>query len=368
MYPLRCISNPTELLRSLLILMVLRRHNTMAKVSYEDMQVEYPQFADEILQVTYRVRESANVPLRERAFVTLAFGMGICTLLSTMTINLEELDVCSLLRVEVAKNIAEQKHCYNFNFVWDLALAITTFGSRQFNAGLHNLSMCRVLTPKLFLKWVRHLIVKSGPRPWHIFTGSYCPNRIRRNQLKKCRPRRRRLVAIQLWKLFRARAGDGSILKENLSKRALQERMAERMGPFTAKNCFRTLGRLLPNRSQYRGTVLRSHRYSLTGPGARTALNLLQGWAKSYSVKSKGGPEVSAVYSDLLLDWHQRWHEICKDFLEVCPPSLRHHVLYFVDYEQFDELGFQFLLCELSKIVNFVETENVSYTRGYKWP
>ena len=55
--------------------------------------------------------------------------------------------------------------------------------------------------------------------------------------------------------------------------------------------------------------------------------------------------------------------EIAKD--PETPKELAEHAWYFADAVAFDEVFFQFILCEISKVINFMVHGDVRYMRTY---
>ncbi len=49
--------------------------------------------------------------------------------------------------------------------------------------------------------------------------------------------------------------------------------------------------------------------------------------------------------------------------LRILPAELHYHVTYLID--AMDEVDFQFLLCELSKVIAFILTNSPIYLRSY---
>ena len=94
--------------------------------------------------------------------------------------------------------------------------------------------------------------------------------------------------------------------------------------------------------------------------------NLGKDFNKSNSQKAADG------YNNMLLKWQKTWQKVGKELRaehakENRTPNvatLTEHVNYFLS-DEFDETFFQIVLCEASKIVNFIYSEPVIYTRGY---
>ena len=206
-------------------------------------------------------------------------------------------------------------------------------------------------------------ILRECPCPSDVFSASFQSSRVRRNAVRKA-PKRKRLKRVfGLWRAFFKRAGasPSSLLAPGRSRRDLQLDLAGRMGTFTGKNCYQILKKFYRSRQAFTRSPNRTRRFTLCGPGARAALNLLQGWPKSWNDRRKD-EETHHVYSETLLHWQHEFNKVCKSVIDELPQELRAHVDCFL---AFDETDFQFFMCELSKILNWIEDGNVIYSRGY---
>lgn len=208
--------------------------------------------------------------------------------------------------------------------------------------------------------------------PSRLFTGSFCPNRIRRNEIRKISNlQMRKRETYRNWKRWsqqRQRLDPGIVADVAASRRAVMIELASKLGPFSGKNCFQ-LGRKFaqPASMQARFHLNRNNcclrdRFSLCGPGARSMLNLLEGWPADHAL-TDNDVATHEVYNTLLLQWHRRWKSICKQLASQLTGPLQEQALFYS--RDVDEVGFQFLLCELSKKVKYTETGNIIYERGY---
>lgn len=215
-------------------------------------------------------------------------------------------------------------------------------------------------------------MISKTINPERLFSASFNPNRIRRRQVRRSKTPHR--LAGALWRKF-ARKFRKRISytchspmfhrRVRKTRRTLMLELSAKLGSFTAKNYFQILRRL-PQHGKLKCFNWKQpvpHMYTCTGPGARSALNQLLGHPKTWNVHARD-EHTSDYYSLALLRFHRLWRLAGRELMEIMPEALREHVRRLASHE-FDEVFFQFVLCELSKVLAFVISDNSIYTRGY---
>ena len=127
--------------------------------------------------------------------------------------------------------------------------------------------------------------------------------------------------------------------------------------------CFLIIFQAFPRYKCYMPPRVLCQRYSEAGPGARSCLNQLEGNCKTWNATVNNQP-CADYYSGLSVKYWKVWRSIGRELLSELPESLHHHVQFFLSPE-FDEVCFQFMLCELSKIINFITAGTLIYLRTY---
>ena len=107
-------------------------------------------------------------------------------------------------------------------------------------------------------------------------------------------------------------------------------------------------------------------RHTETGPGSRSTINMIQGWTKTLFLYNQSR-DVADMYSGLVVDEMKRWRAVIRKERDVYPSELHAHLDYFAS-EGFDEVYFQFVLCETSKLVAWLLTSDKRYRRDYVPP
>ena len=234
---------------------------------------------------------------------------------------------------------------------YTLALAMTFFGSRIFLRKLlklHRLAereqgqrFTGGLTSN-FDEFLRR-ILRECACPSDVFSASFQSSRVRRNAVKKAPKRKRVKRVLGLWRAFFKRAGRApeALLSPGRTRRELQVDLADRMGTFTGKNCYQILKKFYGgHRRAFKRSLCRARRFSLCGPGARAALNLLEGWPKLWNDRRKD-EQTHYVYSGVLVRWQIKFNKVCRSVIGELPEELRTHVDCFL---AFGERDFQFFL------------------------
>jgi hypothetical protein len=94
-------------------------------------------------------------------------------------------------------------------------------------------------------------------------------------------------------------------------------------------------------------------------------LNMLEGHGKTWLIYTNT-QDTADYYSAKVVEWRKIWKALCKTSLTGFPEALRVHVEHFrSDY--FDEVAFQFILCEGSKVANFMITGHSRYLRLHQY-
>ena len=284
-------------------------------------------------------------------------------LLTTMKINVEGTDYCTNaaramfqdLRAKIKGGKEYRRLCQQ------LIKYIVFFGSRQCLHDLRNY----LNTPSSDLRKRTigkdlEAVIRSLPEPSTWFTRSFNPNRITRRRIKKSK--RPHTLTVKLFKAFSKRAAwksCGLHGARRLTKRTVASRLGRRLGPFVGKNFLQLCKLAVP--SLFNKKIRSRNMYSETGPGCRGALNQLEGWPKTVNIYSNT-QDIADLYNALLVKWHKVWRRYCRSIEAELPPDLQPTARWLSDL---DESEFQFVLCELSKIMAYVESEGVIYTRNY---
>lgn len=372
------ILDPSALLYSLMLLMVLRRHYTTSGTSYEAMDDAFP----EVMQQQFWVRFSVDThTATDDRNDIVEHVQSMSALLKIMQINLEAFDFCTLKQAELfqalrSQNLSSKQYSAIAN---KLVFAIAFFGSRLFLTCL--MGVARTIMPNTVNSGINS-IIDAQPHPEKLFTKAFNPCRIRCYAVLKKPQSQRASKTKQLWKRRRCRAPHPvfyiSPSMRACTKRSVASYLGRRLGAFTGKNCFQILRQAYPpngdggtpkpalcytRRRIGQQAPLSAARYTETGPGARSALNSLQGRDRAAFTRTPGQASAD-MFNTELQGWWQEWRKAGRRLRRVLPECMQAHVDYFIG-PSFDEVCFQFVLCELSKIIVFLETGNITYTRGY---
>ena len=294
---------------------------------------------------------------------TRTFNPTFWHLLTTMKINFESTDHCTLAAKHMFDELREQLGRREHRRIcFELIKIIVFFGSRRCLADLQ--SLLRSPPGNVSTKgWVRKVKAAIGglasPHEW--FTRSFAPNRIMRSQVKKSKNPQR--VTLKLFSTFSRKAvwrKCGLRKGRRVSKRFAASRLGRTLGSFVGKNFFQLWKLASPtlfNKTRER----HADAYSETGPGCRGAINQLEGWPKLVNIYSNN-QAIADLYNTLLLKWHKKWKRICKRVLTETPAELQHVVQGLLDL---DEGAFQFVLCELVKVMEYSTTESAIYSRDH---
>jgi hypothetical protein len=325
-------------------------------MTYEAMEHAYPEVCAGYFTLHWGTDSHSIATVQEAP---------IMQLLRTLKINLEDTDHCTGMAQQIFKllraAVARAKESTQWSLLQVACLAIAFFGSRAFLTTL--MQECQIQAPKdrcQFMRLVRRVVYQHQSKAWRLFTTSFNPNRIncfavRRKRFDAC-------AAHRLWRHF-AKKGT---LKINMrgDRRAAFSAVGRAFGAFTGKNYWQLLRLAWPSHSIFNPTP---EVYTETGPGARAACNALHGLPRCFCIYTAGQTAADA-YNVMLRKLLEAWRNVCRDALRsdeyLYPDELLHHVHYFLNM---DEVHFQFILCELSKIIAFLDNSSVTYTRGYSW-
>ena len=334
-------------------------------MSYQAMQEQFPRLFKEQFEITY---EEVWHNKWGHEVSQASFAMPMLELLTKMKINCEEFDVCTVLWRQIVQAVAGKHYFGRLNLLWLLAMCFTYFGSRELLTSLRDLAQEH--GPELRRSQVLHRIrqlCREGC-PSRLFTGSFCPNRIRRNKARKKKKGNARdvLKSWDRWRGLKKRLHPGLLFSPKISRRAFMIQLAGKFGPFSGKNFYQCIRVAFPNKRccgsfVYR-RALKRDRFSLCGPGARVALNMLAGWPKGYSL-GDNDPCTHEVFNGELIRWMGKWRKLVKATLPKLPKPLQQHAEALLSQ---DETAFQFHMCELGKKANYAETRNRIYERGYE--
>ena len=346
------ITNGPDVLRALLLLMLFRRVYEDG-VDYETMAARYPALAVQTFAVHF---SQLSHTIDGSIHRTLVYQVPTMTLLMQMKVNLEQHDFCTRLQRQLLRSV----NC-NDDLRWMLVLSMVFFGSRMFLTALQSACDSGV-DNKVVVR-----LIRRSEQPARLFTPSFNPNRIRRNQIRKMQnASHQRLATEHLWKKFLTKAR--SHLNLDVSRRYLSWQLSSRMGSFSGKNCFQLCRLAWPSAPVF-ARQLPNNKFTLTGPGARSAINQFRGWPQTWNLYRRDSATAD-VYNQQLILLREQFKSICAEILArgsymgvVVPPELAVHIKYFAS-GFYDEVRFQFLLCELSKILNYIQTGNRTYRRG----
>ncbi len=333
--------------------MILRRHSHV--MTYDAMEHAYPDVCGGFFTLHWGTDSCSFATVQEAP---------IMQLLRMLKINLEDTDHCTLMAEQIFEllraAVNHSRATTRSSLLQIACLAIAFFGSRLFLATL--LQECQTHAPKdrrQFMRLVHQVVYQHQSNAWRFFTTSFNPNRINCFAVK-----RKRFGACAAHRLWRSFSKKGTLLEKiNMkgSRRASFSAIGRALGAFTGKNYWQLL-RLASHHSIFNPTP---DAYTETGPGARTACNVLHGLPKCFCIYS-AGQNAADAYNMMLCKLLKVWQSVCREALlsVVYPDEMLHHIHFFLNI---DEVQFQFLLCELSKIMNFLDNGCVTYTRGYSW-
>lgn len=295
---------------------------------------------------------------------TIVYTMSIFDLLSRMKINMESHDACTLLHLSIFEKLRQSVSRKQYHRIAaKVVAAIVFFGSASFMTNLEK--EVAQLTANTFNIRLKHIIA-STERSWRVFTNSFNPNRIRRNRVLKAKREGLNfsLLPFRMWKAWIAKKHMSALKltvgRAVFSRRMVASRLGRTFGSFSCKNALQILRRAYPTARCFKKAIYRDM-YSETGPGCRASINMLMGLPKTWNIY-KTGQQAADVYNVHLMQILKMWRKIVRECFDCLPSDLQLHAEYFLNCEEVDV---QFLLCELSKIIAFLEFQNEKYTRGY---
>ena len=347
------VLNATELTDCLLRLLVLRRHSQ--RETYAVMKDRHPEMFADFRYQTKSIRYTEYGAVTE----TCVHQSPMLHLLENMKINMEDMDHCTIMQRQIFDAMGRRASVQSR---WTMALAMTFFGSRLFLRKV--LVLCQRRLVKSQALSLLNGIIRKSVRPSRLFTKSFNPNRIRANQVHKAR--RPRQLVMKLWQKMRLtlpKIRFQDVDGEKFSKRHVFSTLGRKFGPFVGKNLFQILaigfGRNRQMKCFRDSTSSPNGRYTETGPGARSALNRLEGNPKSFMIYVNH--QVAAdMYNRQLLVQLRKFKKVAKRMR--VPLEMQCHLSFF---SAIGETAYQFILCELSKICNYIETGAAYYTRNY---
>ena len=284
-------------------------------------------------------------------------------ILTKMKINVEDSDYCTEAARQIFLTLQSVVPTRTYTRICHLFIQlIVFFGSRrclrdlyQFIVNQGDALKFKGLIPKI-MRFIRNL---ESPHEW--VTRAFNPNRIRRRCIRK--KTKGGACAARLFAKFIARSAwskCGLRKARHRSKRHVASVLGRRLGNFVGKNFFQ-LCKLAKPSLFVCSRPRRADMYTETGPGSRSALNQLEGFPKTLN-QYANNQKVADMYNALLLKWKKVWQKACKVVEKMLPEELQPLARWLHDL---DEGGFQFVLCELSKIICFIDNEGVIYTRDY---
>ena len=285
-------------------------------------------------------------------------------LVTTMKLNYEATDRCTEIAVRQACQFDSRRDRQLY------LIAAVTFGSHRFYECFDKCYASFGGHPTLDIVMER-LVRSERYSSEELFSRAFNPCRIWFNEARKSGSPRK--IVMKHW-LKQKRKLDGcfrirSDTEHCRSKQAVQQQLGRTFGHFLGKNYFsfwRRVERNLPKATPalFWPDCPESQRFTLTGPGARTALNLLMGWPHlDDKCTAKVGHAVR--YNTALLQFFKVFRTRTMKRFAAEFPDIWEEVSGHFHKKNFDEHDFQFLLCELSKIIRFVQTGNKTYLRSY---
>lgn len=354
----RVLQRPAEVLEQLVWLLIVRKLYERCG-SYEAVYDRWPFLFGTFSLLFQCVKHTERNNIVSWRLLESTFW----DILTGMKINIEESDHCTLAAKDIFKTLEALvparlylRLCHSFIQV------IIFFGSRRCLQDLQQfiLDEGASLRPQGLRLKITNLIKNlDSPHEW--VTRSFNPNRIRRRYIRKAKRAGNR--AARAFSKFRVKSGwQVCSLRHarHRTKRYVASLFGRTLGNFVGKNFFQLCKLAKPalfTRTRERAADL----YSETGPGARSALNQLEGFSKTLH-QYTNTQDVANSYNVLLLKWRKVWRKACKAVEKVLPDELKPLAASLHDY---DEGQFQFVLCELSKVICFIDTGCVIYTRDY---
>jgi hypothetical protein len=353
---MRQLLNGPDVLKAFLLLYALRRFCTLAGHSYADARVRWPRiFAKTIV---WRWRITTQHPDGDTNS-EIAHEVDFWSLLTKMKLNMEDLDWSTTRRAEIFDLMGRM----TARKAWTTSLAMWYFGSRTFLNMLHAKASAGKLSGKRAAQ-VICTIIKTVDQPWKLFCRAFIVGKCKGNQVRRCR--RPHLKARKMWVQFEKKHGfaqNASLSDKGLCRRHVLSALGRRMSAFSGKCFFQTWRQSSPRKKCFRAEPF-LHMYSETGPGARFALNVLEGLPRSWCARMPG-QTTADVYSAFLVKWFRTWRSQARELLRDQALQFLSDQLRYFSETSFDELGFQFALCELSKTENFAEHGSMIYEREY---
>ena len=355
----RKLHRPSEVLEQLIWLFIARKLYESSG-SYEAVYEQWPFLFGNF----YLLFQCITHTDRSNLVKWKSFECSFWDLLTNMKINLEDSDHCTVAARDIfttLQSLLPNTRKYT-RMCHDFIQLIVFFGSRRCLRDIHQfiLDQGGALKQKsLFPKIIRLIRGLDYPHRW--VTRAFNPNRIRQKVIRKSK--RPGVRAARLFTKFRAKSGWRTCGLRNarrLSKRHVASTLGRTLGNFVGKNFFQLCKLAKPSLvACWRPRKADMH--TEAGPGCRSALNQLEGFPKTLNQYTNSQP-VADMYNALLLKWKKVWQKACKVVEKMLPEELQPLARWL---HSLDEGGFQFVLCELSKILNFVEHEGIIYTRDY---
>ena len=357
-YLLTC---PLDVLQQMLQLMMLRRHFSVSGDSYESMFQMWPQwFPDFVLKYQgFRHDETSNSEFEKN------YSMSFLDVLRNMKLNCEDQDHCSRMCDDIFAELRARSWYRHYKtMAHKAALAMVHFGSRRFLEALNE----EVRTQGKVTNSVINKIIMDAPQPELLYTLSFNPNRIRRYEISKKTIRSKHRLTKKKWRRCQSWLKPMSFAGGRITQRWAASQLGRQLGAFTGKNMYQLLRKAHPHAKAFSSKKQRRcYEYTETGPGARSALNQLQ--QRTNVSEKHPGQAVADQFSRECIAFKAQWQKLAKAIAKdpSTPPELIQHAEYFGSNRSFDATWFQFVLCELSKVIGFIVYRRIIYSRGY-WP
>lgn len=325
----RTLLKQRRTLEQFLNLLAVRRHATLRGISYAELCKLHPEvFGDFVVE--YQAARDTDAGFRSSSVETHERPM--LEILELMKLNVEDLDWCTVERQKFFDT-----HPLTYAVAHRVSLAMVFFGSRAFLEGLQERYRNRRVTLRNLLIHVKEVAQAS---PHNMFTRSYNPNAIRRASVRK--HRRPAQLAMKLWRKFFKKNRARVPLHTNssgCSRRKVMSTIARRMGAFTGKCYFQVLRQALANKMCFRPMRHRANQYTECGPGARAALNALEGVPHGLMIYAPGQDKAD-LYSAWAVKWMHVWRRVGKRLARSLP-AIKESVLAFISASSLDLKGLQ---------------------------
>ena len=357
---MRVLLNAPDVLSHFLLLLALRRFCSVANISYSDAAARWPSCFAKRLSFRWRVSqfEPTGVVVSE-----VVSELPFSELLCKMKVNIEDLDWSTVRRAQIFERLRRMSTAT----AWEVSLAMWFFGSRTFLNALYEKTGELKVTSRSLGPVIRDIVYSVAP--WRLFCRSYTVSKLVGNRVRRTPKRRSAPTTLKLWRRFlrmHGHAANTALHCQSLSRRFVLSALGRGMGAFSGK-CFfqiwrQAAGSQRIQRKCFQAVVSRDEQYTECGPGARSCLNTLQGLPRTFCLL-QAGQRAADTYNQWLVQWMQEWRAARERWTGDADLAFLSDELRFFTADKFDEVQFQFVLCELSKAERYIDGGSVIYQR-----